>query len=72
MDSIMKNFSKVDTYFDLPEVLNSIHNLKMKKEANNIATSCKIDEKPPRMTEKHAISRYFSDFKNLRYVFESE
>jgi hypothetical protein len=30
MDCIMKNFSKLDTYFDLPELLNSIHALKLK------------------------------------------
>lgn len=30
MDFIMKNFAKVETYFDLPELLNSIHQLKIK------------------------------------------
>jgi hypothetical protein len=28
----MKKFAKLDTYFDLPDLLNSIHALKLKNE----------------------------------------
>lgn len=30
MEHIMKNFTKLDTYFDLPQLINSINELKLK------------------------------------------
>ena len=72
MDFIMKNFSKLETYFDLPELLNSIHQLKIKDEKDKITTTIKPEDKRPRGTGKFQLNRHFSDYKNLRFVFESQ
>jgi hypothetical protein len=68
----MKNFSKLDTYFDLPELLNSINILKLKDENERMISTCKPEEKRPRGTTKLKLNRHFTDFKNLRYVCENE
>lgn len=69
MDYIMKNFAKLDTYFDLPELLNSIHTLKLKNENEKMASTIKPEEKPSRGSSKTVLNRHFADFRNLRYVF---
>lgn len=37
-----------------------------------MVVSCKPEEKGSRSTGKHLLNRHFSDFRNLRYVFENE
>lgn len=45
MDCIMKKFVKLDTYIDLPQLLNSINALRLKSEQEKQKIEDKIPEK---------------------------
>lgn len=45
MDFIMKKFVKLDTYIDLPQLLNSINALRLKSEQEKQKIEDKIPEK---------------------------
>ncbi len=44
MDFIMKKFVKLDTYIDLPQLLNSINALRLKSEQEKHTSEAKIPE----------------------------
>lgn len=57
----MKKFVKLDTYIDLPQLLNSINTLRMKSEEKRLATDVKIPEKKQvEAVTKTPINKHFT------------
>ena len=70
---LMKNFKQLETYFDLPQLVKEIRQLKSKQiEENKMKSLKKIENKGEVQAQnKNVESKNYSNLKNLRSSIEN-
>ena len=70
---LMKNFKQLETYFDLPQLVKEIRQLKSKQiEENKMKSLKKIENKcEVQAQNKNVESKNYSNLKNLRSSIEN-